>query len=380
VLRDAWFIARKDVGYLITRRETLLWTFLMPIVFFYFIGTITGGFGGSAVPGADRLAARIEPGAGFLAETLLARYTGAGFEVVRADTGAAFEAASRRLTVPAGFTDSILAGRQVSLEFHRRGEGLGSEYDAFRIQRGTLTLLADLAVVRERHGAVTAEALYSLARTPRTILLDVRPAGRRKEAPVGFAQAIPGTMVMFTLMVLLTSGAVLLVVERRAGLLRRLAATPISRGALVLGKWGGRMMLASVQIAFAMLAGAVLFGFDWGPNLGAVIPLLFVYAGFTAALGILLGSLARSEGQAVGIGVLSANALAALGGCWWPIEVTPEWMQRLALFLPTGVAMDAMHKLVNFQLAPGVAAPHMIALALAGLVAGWAASRLFRYD
>ena len=29
-------------------RETLLWLFVMPILFFYFIGTVTGGFDGPA--------------------------------------------------------------------------------------------------------------------------------------------------------------------------------------------------------------------------------------------------------------------------------------------------------------------------------------------
>ena len=34
--RDVRFIAGRDLA---------LWTFLMPIVFFYFLGTVTGGFG-----------------------------------------------------------------------------------------------------------------------------------------------------------------------------------------------------------------------------------------------------------------------------------------------------------------------------------------------
>ena len=37
----AWFVARHDLLYMLRRRETLLWTFVMPIVFFYFIGTVT---------------------------------------------------------------------------------------------------------------------------------------------------------------------------------------------------------------------------------------------------------------------------------------------------------------------------------------------------
>ncbi len=34
MMRDALFIVRKDLHYLLRRRETLLWTFVMPIIFF----------------------------------------------------------------------------------------------------------------------------------------------------------------------------------------------------------------------------------------------------------------------------------------------------------------------------------------------------------
>ena len=47
MLRDAWFIARKEVQYWLREREIWFWVFLMPVVFFYFIGTVTGGFAGS---------------------------------------------------------------------------------------------------------------------------------------------------------------------------------------------------------------------------------------------------------------------------------------------------------------------------------------------
>ena len=43
-LAGAWFVARKDLQYLLRSKETILWVFIMPIVFFYLIGTITGGF------------------------------------------------------------------------------------------------------------------------------------------------------------------------------------------------------------------------------------------------------------------------------------------------------------------------------------------------
>ena len=44
-LRAALFIASRDLGFMLWSRETLLWTFVMPILFFYFTGTVTGGMG-----------------------------------------------------------------------------------------------------------------------------------------------------------------------------------------------------------------------------------------------------------------------------------------------------------------------------------------------
>ena len=45
MLRDALYLAYRDLRYLLPRRETWMWTFVMPIIFFYFIGSVTGGFG-----------------------------------------------------------------------------------------------------------------------------------------------------------------------------------------------------------------------------------------------------------------------------------------------------------------------------------------------
>jgi ABC-type multidrug transport system permease subunit len=224
------------------------------------------------------------------------------------------------------------------------------------------------------------EAFQELADMPRALSLQVQPAGERKKIPSGFEQAIPGIMVMFTLIVLLTSGTVLLVIERRQGLLRRLASTPISRGSIILGKWGGRMAIGLVQISFAMIAGTLIFGMDWGPDLGMILLVMLGWGGLCASLGLLLGNLARTEGQAVAIGVLASNVLAALGGCWWPIEITPSWMQTFAKLLPTGWAMDALHKLISFQSGPASAIPHCLVICAAALVFGWLGARRFRFQ
>ena len=386
VFRDAFFLARMDAAHLLRRRETILWTFVMPIVFFFFLGTIVGNSYGSS---KDNLAVSIAPDAGFLASQLLARLEQRGFHVIRTHDPKEFLSFPRRLSVPAGFTDSVLAGTPMTIGFDRTGEDVTADYDRVRLYRAVYATLADLIVLSSgggqispgqiSPGQISKDAFEKLAAEPRMLTLEVKQAGKRLDPPAGFEQSVPGTMVMFTLLVLFTSGSVTLTLERNHGILRRLASSPMSRGAVVLGKWGARMALGIVQIAFAMIAGTVLFHVRWGPNLPAVILVLLSYGSLAAALGMLLGNFSRTEAQVIGFGVIASNVLAGLGGCWWPIEITPIWTQKLALVFPTGWTMDALHKLMSFGAAPVNVIPHVCVTAALAFGAGYVLARSFRF-
>lgn len=379
MLRHALYLARKDLAHRFRARETWIWAFVLPVIFFYFIGTVTGGFGR---PTGDRewIAVWAPPDAGFLAGQLIRRLEEAKYSVARVKGTDALARYTRSLEIPAGFTAAVLAGQPMEVKLTRRGGGQEADYDKTRVSRAVYAVLADLMVAGKSASAPGPTDFAALAAQPRALTLKVESAGQRQRIPSGFEQAVPGNMVMFIMMVLFTSGGVLLVTERNQGILRRLAATPLSRGAVVLGKWGAQMGLAAIQITFAMLVGTWLFRVDWGRYLPVVCLTVLAYAALVAALGILLGNLARSEGQVVALGVVVTNILAALGGCWWPVEITPRWVQTLSLLLPTGLTMDALHQLVSFGAGPGAVLPHLIVLTAAALIAGWAAARTFRYQ
>ena len=384
-MRSLWFVARTEIAHQLRRRETLMWVFVMPVIFFYFIGTVTGGMGFEPGARRDRLALRAPADGGFLVDELVRRLEAQQFVVERPATDEAFEKYTRRLTIPAPkdgktFTAAVLGGEPQTLDYRSRAEGPGADYERIRVGRAVYSLLADIVVAGEGEPVPDEAAVHAVATAPRPVRLEVTSAGRRLDPPSGYAQTIPGTMVMFTMLVLLTGGAISLVVEREQGLLRRLASTPISRGTVVAGKWIGKLLLGLVQIGFAVIAGTVLFHMDWGGSLPMVLVVLFGWAAFCASLGFLLGNLARTPAQMAGGGVMATLVLAALGGCWWPIEITPRWMQHFALALPTGWAMDAMHKLISFGDGPASVLPHVTAILVAAVVLGMASVRTFRYQ
>jgi ABC-type multidrug transport system permease subunit len=383
-VKNLLFIAWQDLRYQLRQGSTLAWVFVMPPIFFYFIGTVTSGFSSGMSGGAATPIAVIAEQPGFLREQIDLRLRDNDFDpqwVESLQVPADGEAPRRSLTIDSELTNNVLQGEVVTTSFETRANSLSRDFEIIRIQRSLYTALADIAVAgADSTEPLSYEMLVALNEKPRIWQLDSSPAGKRREIPSGFSQAVPGILVMFTLLVLLTSGGTMLVIEREQGLLRRLASAPISRAEVVAGKWAGRMVLAALQVTAALLFGTFLFNMDWGPNFGAIVVVLVAWGSFCASAGLWLGTVAKTEGQAGGLGVLAANGLAALGGCWWPIEVTPGWMQGVQNLLPTGWTMDALHKLISFQMDASSVAPQVMMLALAALVVGWLAVRGFRYQ
>ena len=383
-MKSVAFIALHDARHQLRQGSTLLWVLVLPAVFFYFIGTVTSSFSGTMTGASATPIVIAAQNAGFLRDQVDRRLRDNSFapewrEEVLPD--AEGNLPRRVLTFDDNLSDRIAAGDDVTATFDTRASALSRQYEIIRIQRSLYTSLADIVTADARAGgALSAAALVELNNATRVWQLDVAAAGQRQEIPSGFDQAIPGMLVMFTLLVLLTSGSSMLVFEREQGLLRRLAYAPISRAEVVVGKWGGRMLLAILQIASAALIGTLLFDMHWGPDVPMIIAVLFAWAAFCASAGLLLGSVAKTDGQASGLGVLVANVLAALGGCWWPIEITPAWMQGLQNFLPTGWTMDALHQLISFEAGAASALPYVLMLLLGAAVVTGAAVRSFRYE
>ncbi len=382
-MKNILFIAWHDVRNQLRQGSTLLWLFVMPPIFFYFIGTVTGGFSSGVSGGQATPLTVVAKSPGFLKEQIDLRLADNDFDAewVESPAPAAEGAApSRTLVFDTTLSDKVLANEQVQITYDTRANALSRQFEEIRISRALYTALADIVIADATAGPLSAEALTTLNNAPRAWQLDVSPAGEREVIPSGFEQAVPGILVMFTLLVLLTTSGTTLVQERTEGLLRRLAAAPISKAEVIAGKWDGRMVLSAVQISVALMFGTFLFRMDWGPNLGMVILVLVAWGGFCASAGLWLGTVARTQAQAGGLGVLAANVLAALGGCWWPIEVTPEWMQFVQKLLPTGWTMDALHKLISFQAGAATVIPNIVMLSLAAAVFAWLAVRGFRYE
>jgi len=121
--------------------------------------------------------------------------------------------------------------------------------------------------------------------------------------------------------------------------------------------------------------GILAFNVDLGLSPAAVIILSILMVIMSAAFAIMLAALVRTQRAAGSLAVLFSLVLAPLGGCWWPLFITPSWMQFIAKFTPHGWATTGFSKLMLFGAEFGDVVPEMLVLlgfaALFAIIGMW---------
>ncbi|TAK93918.1 MAG: ABC transporter permease [Verrucomicrobia bacterium] len=370
-------IGHNDCRLFLKRKSAYVWLFVVPLLFMYFFGAAMRGPGD---PYNRRPRVLIENAdTNFLSHALLDEL---GETLKRVKPEDANDAAAI-IRIPADFTTKVLALEQTKVQLLK---GKNSDQPAdptiieFRLIRALIALnghMLEAVAGTNNVMPLTKSQLRAVIEKPNPVSLDARFAGR-KPVPSGFNFSLPSNLVTYLLMNLLIFGGATMAAERRNGVIKRMMIHPITRGDLVLGKIYGLMLLGVVQMVFFLALGKFVFGVNLGANLPAVTFVLLVFAWVAASLGVLAGSVLAAEDRVAGICVLISLLMAALGGCWWPLEMAPPAAKTIALCVPTGWAMQALNQLITFGNGfSAVLVPVAVLLGF-GIAANLLAARFFR--
>lgn len=129
--------------------------------------------------------------------------------------------------------------------------------------------------------------------------------------------------------------------ERKQGTLRRILTSPTSKATLLLGTISGQVVMALIQMTLLVLFAYFAFKLNWGNPL-AVFLVLACSALAAAAIGTAMGTFIKSEGQASGLSIMAGMLMGMLGGCWFPLELFPPVMQKIAMIFPTYWSMQGL--------------------------------------
>lgn len=356
-------LAWNDILVEFSDRWTLVFFLILPLVFTAILGVSLGGL--APQEGEDTRLLLLVVDRDQSTESALLLEILKASPVIRTETQAEEEARNAvasdegpaaLLVIPQGMGASLAGGQPVTLELLRkpdsnealaieqaltsavsRVEGIFGAARSSLAEAETRRPFASQPEQAEYFNAGLEMANTVVAAIPLSVTV-VRPEGSSEQIATGFEQSSPGQLVTWTLITLLGASEVF-VAERLGGTLRRLLTTPTTRSGILTGKIGGRLTMGLVQMALLIGVGALVFKVDWGNSPVALMLVAVAFGLAAVSMGVMVAAFVRTRQQAGGMTTLLAMTMAALGGAWWPLEITPPLYQTVVKVLPSTWAM-----------------------------------------
>jgi ABC-type multidrug transport system permease subunit len=244
------------------------------------------------------------------------------------------------LFIPDGFSDRFASGQPTQLLFKQRGNGGSEGQIVASIIRGVVeemnqssqvysqvnTALADTGIPRERIDIAVQKYLT---------LESANPAVGIREDTVGSSpdpvnMFLPGILTMFVLFAQ-TLNAQVLVQERRLGTLERLLTTRLSVGQLFIGKFLASLSRGFVQALVLLVLTYIVFQLFTPLSFIECLVITLILSAAASALGLIIGSIARTEDQAAWIAVVFTMTMVMLGGTFFEIPENLEILSRISM-------------------------------------------------
>jgi len=365
----------KDLTELVRDWKAAVFLVIMPIAFTLLFGFAFGGFGGGEED--PRLpVGLIDQSGGRLSASLLSLLDASG--VVRpvalegrdADPASAEkqvqdEDLAAAVIVPVGYSDRLLAGDLIQLVVivdAGKPAGLTAQGE---IQAAALRLAGAAETARLSAQAYEAQsrfaddnarqqflaeaidrAIQAWQQPPLTVAVTEASVEEEGETIMqsGFSHTSPSMMVQFAIAGLIGAASIL-VLERKSRALRRLLTTAVSRTEIILGHYLAMFAMIMAQFVILMAFGELL-GVPYHREPLAILLVMAATAAWTAALGLLIGVMAKTEDQVITYSLFPMFILAGMGGAWMPLEFTGKAFQAIGHLLPTAWAMDGFENIV----------------------------------
>ncbi|CAG5079928.1 MAG: ABC transporter permease [Thermobacillus sp.] len=367
---NSWFIAANLIRRTIGNVKGFLLFILMPAVI---VSTMTGlvsssGDGKSAVGYADL------DGSELSRYVLRALEQTGRYELVQAETDreAADMAADRDVSasfvIPAGFEAGWLAGQKPELVLIRLAVDEASvmlELDLDGIARNVV----DAAAAAEQAGSgdVRRDALAVLDRHLQGLVGSVKMSETRDNSwnylGIGFT-------LMF-LMILINQSVSVIAEDRRNQTMARVYAAPVQSWHIAVGNFFGSVFIGTLQVLGTSALSHLVFGYDYGVPVWMELVVMECF--ILASLGIAsaVAGFIRTTNQLNIINNLIMTPTCMLGGCFWPIEFMPSFMQKLANFVPQKWAIEAINLGADGAAPAELALPLGILLLFAAVLLGF---------
>ncbi len=168
--------------------------------------------------------------------------------------------------------------------------------------------------------------------------------------------------------------------DKKAGILRRLRATPLTAGQLIGATALEYLFIGALSVTTMILVGLLAFGFDMrGDWLNfAVFSVLGIIMMF--GVGLAIGGWAKNENQSAPLSNLASFPMMFLSGAFIPRFIMPEWLQSITAFVPLTPVIDGLRLIMTEGATLLQLGPQLAVMAVWTVIIYVVAIRVFRWE
>ena len=354
-------LALKDIQQIVRDRKALLFIAVMPVLFTVFMGIMQSP---PSSPSDLRLPIGFinQDSSGTLGTELRSLLQAsdavrpvdvAQNEVAQIADQVRDEKLAAVVTVPDRFGAQLLSNQPIKLSvIVDTNKPAGQTADtALRSASGRLMGAVEAARLStadrpQNFEAALSAALQAWQQPPIGVTVEkMNTPKNEKVVAQGFNQSSPGMLVMFTLFGLTTTATVL-VLERKAFTLQRMLTTSMNRAAIIAGHLLAMFAIVFFQEALLVIFAQLFLGVNYFREPVATLLVMLTFGACIAAFGLFLSATAKTEEQATMFALLAMFVFAALGGAWFPLDVTGQTFYTIGHLTPGAWAMDGFQNIV----------------------------------
>jgi ABC-2 type transport system permease protein len=224
------------------------------------------------------------------------------------------------LVIPSGFASDLAAGRQAKLQ---------AIVDGSDANTATIALAYTQAIVQKYSATVLLQGVP--LRTPVTAQSRVW----YNEDLLSRNMIVPGLVAVIMMIIAAMLTSLTIAREWERGTMEQLAATPVTRLEVVLGKMLPYIAIGLIDVAVSSLCGVFLFGVAFRGNPFLLAILSFFFLSGALGLGIFISALAKSQLLATQMAMVVTFLPAyLLSGFMFSIDVMPVPLRVITFFVP----------------------------------------------
>lgn len=312
-------------------RTALFFVFIFPVLFMLIFGSIFSGGNSSPAP----LYVQNLDGNNTLTTQFITTLNNTHIVTVKMipssvniTTYISHNSISSALLLPKGFAQDFMRGKHISITYYYNPSQSTSAISQQAIEY--------VVQVFNSHGSI-ANGTISVS----TASVSFKAVNTSDYLIPGLIGLVILTSPMFSMTFVVSS-------YKKNKIFRQLSLTPLTKSEWFISKFLWYLILSILSALLIVAVGYFLFHSQVSLNI-CVIPFILLGVFLFTSLGVLAGSISKSEEGASVIGNIITFPMMFLSGTFFPVSIMPGWLQTIAHVLPLYYIIDGLNSVMVYS-------------------------------